>query len=1043
MKIISITTTSMILLSTLSAEQATPTKAKPIEATPFRGTFYPPAKDLEAALAEFAAFPKRASFQGFHQVKDMGPHDMGRFSDTYPGVASREKLEEERRKYKESGIVPDTEWVSYWMTKSDEEIDAMISPDNPRSLVPNYLAGHPLRPGNIMSLIPIWGKPNWFYSPSDNTEWGPGAKVTNPGTGETVVIEDNGTGWVPPEGFPNRSAFKFVAAYRSYMIRKLVYYPYAEERGFDGPSFKKHGTAVYSLAYAYAITGEQKYADRVLLILTALSRHYPSYTSLDDTGVGWSGFRLRGYVDDHNFENGFILNMVLAYDLVWDGIAQAKEPLAYFQKKGETYASARDLAANIEKNLFAYSWEFLKRAIRGSTGNSLLRQGQAALTMGNVFGNDNIMEYVLAGPKSLDLSVTGSFYRDGRFWEDTCTYCYVVDHTIIDTYQQIKHYRSPKHPTGLPLDPATEQTFQALVARLDDWQINGRLYGIGDTKVSRSPVMDLNTPFRTTWTAHEAGLTVLRTPSGKETGNAALFFHGNAGNGHGHLHQLMLKVYGQGYDFSGDLGYPANFTHPKWTEWTRATITHPTVVVDQHSQNVGTVASMGLFATAPWGSVVSGFSNNVYQADTQRDVNGKTPSPRANSGKGGKQEVPTYHRTAIMLEVEEGRNLIVDLFRVEGGKIHDLPFHSLSGKDGEFFQLDGTGTSVPLPGTLAGESAPYGARDFDGYSYLKDVAVAHPKGSFQATWRPNGTAGPGYRVTIPAGFNGEAFTAKGESEGLPEQSPWDSYLVLRRKSEQPLSSLFMTIHEAFKDTPLEYEVTALPTENYPAEQMAAKLEIKLKNGDIWKIESALSGSPSRYEMRGKERISVSGPKGKMTVNWSDKDTLPHLTTGKITGVNYPENSITLASQDDLSKIQGQNIFIKHPLYSKTTTFEIAGVKEQKKGEWEITLNQHPVLAKTRVLDEEATDGEIPVDRISEKLIIGVTLFDGKVASTPSGSLSGRIDHADISSIIIPKAYQKFWMETNASKKGLKPGEIITVYDYGIGDDAYICNVEIQ
>lgn len=1022
----------------------------PLKGPASRPLFHPSEETVQTALAEFAGFPKKSAFQGNHVIGDGGLGSAVRMNQHYPGVTSAAEMEKARAAYRESGVVPDAEWVGYWMAKSDEDIFEMISPENPRSLVPNYYEGHPLFKSNFKALIPIWGKRNHFYSPEDGTEWGPGMEVRNPGTGKLVTIEDHGLGWNPPEGFPIRSSFKFVAAYRSYLIRKLIYYPYNGEHHFDGPNYREHGSAIYALAYAYAVTGEQKYADRVLLILATLSRYYPAYTSLDDTGVGWHWYPFRGYLDDHNFENGMIVNMALAYDLVFDGVKGSDKVIAFLNEKPgkENMETPGALAAQIEKNLFSYSWEFVRRAIPGGSGNMLFRQLQTALVLANVFRNDAVIRYVLEGPKNLNHGIIGSFYRDGRFWEDSCTYSWVVHHALADSLSQLAHYRSGKYPQGILLDPAAKATAHALTSMIDEWQVSGRLLGIGDTKVFRTPILKPEAPFQTTWTAHEVGLTLLRLPDSRESGRAALLFHGNAGYGHGHEHQLMLKIYGLGYDFSGDLGYPANFTSPKWIEWTRGTLSHPTVVVNRQSQNVGTTASLGIRAEAPWAVAASAYSNNVYQPGGERAVGGKTPAlPPSESGEPAAQPVSTYHRTAVVLQVGEGREVVVDLFRVAGGTCHDLPFHAPSGEEGENFELTGATMGGVLPGTLAGAEVPYGTRGHEGYSYLKEARQGVPeqdRKGFHATWWPE-RGGAGYRISVPEGFPGEVIIAKGEGEGNPGASPWDRYLLLRHEAKDgssPVSTLFIAVHEVFAEKPLDFEVVSLPVKASTPEQMAAKVELRFADGTVWTVESALAGAPLEYEARGREKLRVSGPKGVMSVNWSEGGRPPAPFAGKVTEVDYAANEVTLASRHDLSGMKGRIISFNHPTYSKATTFEIASVGRLRQGKWRIGLKQHPILAKARIRQVGSNRKMISMDRVSEKLLGAVTVFDGKVASISDHLLPGRLLYAEISAMSAEDEYQKFRMSKPLPKGVGQEGATMTLYDYGIGDDALLNHVQI-
>lgn len=934
-----------------------------------RPIFEPPAEDVRQALQEFADFPKKAAFQGDHDVHDLTLHfDV---PEVYPGAVSREKLAEEQRRFQETGVVPDAAWVDYWMSKSDDEIVAMISPENPRALVPNYVEGTPVKQGNYSSLVPIWGKPNRYRSVIDGTEWGPGMTVKNPGTGEMVTITDDGWGWTPPEGFPNRSPFKFVAAYRNYLIRKLVYYPYNGEVNFDGPDYKKHASPVYALAYAYAVTRDQKYADRVLLILNRLAENYRHYRSNEDTGWGWGWYPWRAYIDDHNFECGFIINMALAYDLVWDAIPQAGQVGEFFGKKQGESVTPQAVRENIEKNLFGYTWEFVKRAIPGSGGNMLMRQLQTALVLANVFRNDHILDYVVSGPKGLNNYIIGSFYRDGSFWEDSSGYGGMhVRQLILDSDAQLKNYRSPgRYAQGVKLDPAAEQTLAALRAWPEVWHIHGRTLGIGDTHVPRQPVFTPEPPPAASTDGREIGLSLLRLGNAGKDQEHVLLYHGNSGFGHGHYHQLMMKIFAEGYDFSADLGYPANFSSPKWEEWTKATLSHNTVVVNERTQELAT-ASLGIRADGPWASVASAYSRNVYQG------------------------VSTYHRTVILLDVGLPHRLVVDIFRVRGGQTHDYPIHSLSGAKGDNFRLTGDVKLTEAPGTLAGPEVAYGAQGHEGYSYLTRLARGPVTGGFSAQWQPDAAGTISYRATIPAGFDGEVITARGESEGNPGLSPWDAYLLLRREGSEPLSSAFVVVYDVIDGAAPNFTVEQIPwKEKDPADYMPVSLRITLADGKAWEIDSVLGGSPRDYDQRGLERLRISGPRGVFKVNWE-----PSLLTGKIVKPLYEEQAVVVSSERDLAHTKGATLFIKNPAYTKTTSFDITQVKRIAPGQWQLTLGQNSMIAQAVVKERQPERGEIISERISEKLFAATSLFDGKPirwTGSPSGE---RIRRADITPI---------------------------------------------
>lgn len=981
-----------------------------VMATPF----YPSSQQVEQALEEMASHPKSGAFSGYHQVKDLGVHF--NIVDRYPGIASRESMEKARADYRATGAVPDAEWVAYWMAKTDDEICAMISPENPRALVPNYTGGYPLKQGNIRSLLPIWGKPNRYYSTLDGTEWGPGVKVKNPATGEEVLISDNGEGWVPPEGFPIRSSFKFVAAYRLYMIRKLIHVPYNGERGFDGPTYREHPSPLYALAYAYAVTGKQEYADRVLLILHRLSLYYRSYTSNDDTGWGWSKFPFRGYIDDHNFECGLILNMALSYDLVWDGLERSENLTAYLQKReGGERLSSTQLAGQIERNLFGYTWEFIKRAMAESAGNMLMRQMHAGVTLAAVFNNPQILDHLLHGPKNLNDFIVGSFYRDGQFWEDSSWYAGAhVRSLLLETDAILKHYAKvggdDQAREKARLIPSAVDIIAAVQEWPMRWNIYGRSLGIGDSPVSRTPVLTVSstddTPRATIETGDEVGYTLLHPAEVDPALPSVLLYHGNAGFGHGHLHQLMLKIFAFGYDFSADLGYPANFSSNKWHDWTKATLSHPTVTVDQRSQEES-VASVGIRGGDEWVQVVSAYSTNAY--------------PKAE----------LYHRTVAMIKAEKDRYIILDIFRVKGGKRHDYSLHSMSGPKGEQFRLQGTGTMTPLKGTLAGPEVAYGAPGHQGASFLSHCRQGAAEGPLIAEWQPDPERAITYRVVTPGGFEGSVIQARGEAEGNIGQSDWDAYLLLRREGAQPLDSTFVVAHEVVRGLRAPVRLEQFPPGKDDSAGMV-KLQLRLEDGREWQVESLLTGSPVKENTQ--ERFFIKGPEASFLLGGRNAGALG----GTVLEFSEENSSLVISSQTPLDQYAGRTIYFHRSDYAKTTSFEIKKVESLGENQWRLTLAQSPFLARGRVSGVDAERKEVLSSRTTEKLFSAKGLFNGKRIVFPESGVSSRIVRTSITPIAQPNPVQTFRLEGEAWITKINPGDLYEIYDLEVGDRWTIC-----
>lgn len=982
-------------------------------------TFYPAQKDVDQALSEFGAYPKKAAFQGLHGSLELG---IDVPTEALYGILSKESIEEKRRQYQKDGIVPDAEWVTYWMSKSDDEIYAMISPENPRALVPSYAQGHPLQPGNFNSLVPIWGKPNRYRAAIDGEEWGPGMKVKNPATGEMVEITDDGSGWIPPEGFPNRLPFRFKAAYRNYQIRKLVYFPYNGEHEFDGPNYRQHAAPIYALAVAYAVTGEQKYADRVLLILNRLAENYRKYTSNDDVGWGWTNYIYRAYIDDENNECAIIINLALSYDLVWKAIPSAQSVETFFAQKGDAdynedgVSDPEDLRFNIEKNLFGYTWEFLKRADAVAVGNTGIRQNMARLQLALVFRNDAIMDFILDGVHGFNATINGSIYRDGRYSEDSSFYAQVTNNYILDMERMLAAYQGEgKYAQGVVLDPAVVERLAAARSWQDREASNGRALGIGDSPSARYSIFEDDAKPPVSLYTHETGLTVMRQGVDALSRNNVLLFHGDAGFGHGHQHQLMMKIIAYGYDFSADLGYPYNFTSHKWPEWTKATLSHQTVVVNQRSQRERSSASLSIRGKAPWMQVASAFSSTAY----------------------AKAEL--YHRTVFVIETKSGRPLVVDFFRVVGGSTHDYSVHSLSGDDGKNFSLAGSAELHEVPGTLAGKDVAVGANTPGGYSFISDLQIGKAASAFSATWRTGDQEGTGYRVHVPNGFDGEVITGRAEAEGSLGDSPLDAYLILRRQGSAPLRSAFVAVHEAFQKEAGKITLEQLPVgPPFTNEQMPLSLRIRTNEGDDIVVTSILSGT-NPAEAGFSEAVHVKRNDEIFEVNWPKKGSRPDLLRGSIVSVDYPEKEITVQTPDDLSGVAGSDIFMTNPSYVKTTTFEIASAEKIASDTWKLKLTQYAVLGQGTVVDNESAPHEVKAILTIGKLFNNPSLCDGKTIQKDGETTvfrikAGRLEPPEGT---ISK-YQIFELEQESDVQKFASGQDYSIYDYGTGDDWYIC-----
>lgn len=279
----------------------------------------------------------------------------------------------------------------------------------------------------------------------------------------------------------------------------------------------------------------------------------------------------------------------------------------------------------------------------------------------------------------------------------------------------------------------------------------------------------------------QKGLAVLRAGQGGQARAAVLRF-GPSLN-HGHFDDLNVNYFDRGYEMTYDLGYHLGSTHTQ-VGWARQTVSHDTVVVDEKSQGGGpSGGSLHHFADLP-GLVLAEASSTVYE----------------NAG------VHLYRRCFALAE-----GYALDVFRVQGGRQHDLPMHSLT----TTVEFEGVKFTPPRPGSLAGEQYNWGDAQLNdgdmkgypnkpywnpppgnGYGFLSRPAFARPEGNWSATWRLEGADHPRFQVIALQDGGTEVISAS--APGLYPHFPKAGYVV-RRRSGENLSSCFVSLWQTSTD----------------------------------------------------------------------------------------------------------------------------------------------------------------------------------------------------------------------------------------------------
>ena len=132
--------------------------------------------------------------------------------------------------------------------------------------------------------------------------------------------------------------------------------------------------------------------------------------------------------------------------------------------------------------------------------------------------------------------------------------------------------------------------------------------------------------------------------AGKPGGNTALFLNGYEYHGHRHYDTLGLIFYAFGREMVSDRGYI--WDDPR-NAWTRSTLAHNLVTVDGANQTgKGRSSVLELFGTGPDVEMIRVRGERVYP------------------------QCSLYRRTSLLIGHDGGPLYAVDVFEVEGGRLH-------------------------------------------------------------------------------------------------------------------------------------------------------------------------------------------------------------------------------------------------------------------------------------------------------------------------------------------------------------------------------------
>ncbi|MBK5196253.1 MAG: heparinase II/III family protein [Proteiniphilum sp.] len=514
------------------------------------------------------------------------------------------------------------------------------------------------------------------------------------------LFVDDGWGWRSPTG----EKYWFVAYANQWTWNKHI------------------GPGLTSLAEAYLLTGNDRYAEKAAEMLYLIAKVYSSMDYENQSRYGLmmkqQNIRYPGKVLNRIWETRFITGLAEAYDMIWDRIDHS---IALQKMIGK---SGREIRSFIEANLLEDAIDAIKQEkILGNFG--MHQDALVTLHLARQYaGRDEAIE-ALINRHSSRFATSGLRYalynqvkRDGIPYESPgYNTIWVTQMTrIADKLSKMEidlfGEKRLKRLIDAPLDmvaiglytPDTGDGGSVLGGLIGR---NADIYHIAYNSYREDKYLHwINRSEEHHYTSFESlfreplisipklsgnrvvepmpsrlfagyGLGILNNKADQTALSLTYGMHYS----HFHWDFLNFEIFANGQKMMPDLGYPdaMNAFVPGIYSWSTNTISHNTVVVDAKRQQRNLPGTLHAFADGSFARAIDATSPAYVNAES-------------------------YRRNIIMVDTDNEQSYFVDFFRVSGGTRHD---YSLHGPPGEVFQLDGQWSDT-LKGTFAGPTVPVG-----------------------------------------------------------------------------------------------------------------------------------------------------------------------------------------------------------------------------------------------------------------------------------------------------------------------------------------------
>ena len=766
---------------------------------------------------------------------------------------------------------------------------------------------------------------------------------------------------------------------------------------------------VTSLSQAYLLTGDPKYAHKGCILMARLATQYPNY--------GWEGtsypeledrtartYLKGGYHPHYTWKDGgmisdliwecFLLErLAYAYDGLYDGFDDP-DVLAFVRSKGLAVESGAELREYIEDYILRAGMVGLQRKmIHGNEGHHQACALALALVADD-FGEQqpnslDMLEYAYHGIGGAAYLLPNGLLRDGGGHESPGYNTIKLD--FIRVAERTEELRA-LHPDLVPAerypDLFAEPKAKALFTHFVDLMLLDRyLPPIGDTSDLRKPERmqpgwrrysyigaenlfafrkygdprlaraattysgdlppgDLWEPYpedalraaladpasrieRKSRLLDGYGIAILE--SGEWPNNRAVALNYSSTIGHRQNDQLALWVFGHGVDLLPDLGYPRTWEYREIFD--SANLSHNTVTVDECDYTYPRFLQQGcrLFAS----------EGGVHMATAHHN-----PYPASD----------LFERTVVLVDVDDERFYLVDLFAVNGGEQHDQSWHGLYVPP----EVPDLTWQVQPTGTLAGPEVPeFGA-------YTDRWGVEHPRGGVPsfltevrrapleqaATWRwPSGLPEGDVLAlhVLPVDGPLQAIMGRGRTPVWVDDKL--DYLLLRREVSEGAPTRYLSVLDNYVGAPTVQSVRLVSTE-------PLMLAVTRADGED-EIEILLPPGPSRTTAPRPLGVRVTSRTGEQVtreVRIGAALGADGYAQGRVVGLDYARQEIEVEGLREADVAVGRAVRIYNG--RRSAMFRIDGVSRTG-DRLRLTLDQTALLARLPIVSAEGSRLTLP------------------------------------------------------------------------------------